>query len=368
MENLTMYQIVMALGLSGSLLMILKFIPSKILIALFVKCSTRFYVTNSTESEFLGVLKWLQNHNISKHIKSYYFSGNRLDIDIAPGEYWFMLDWKTICTLNRKSNIRENYDAPLETLSITLIGKNQSRYYKELRNYIDIELGKNMLTVMKTNSAYTSTKHPKRSFDGIFVNNNIIIDIKNKLDKWRLNKNVYKEKGLVDKIGFLFYGPPGTGKTSLAKAIASYLNLSIISIQCGQNSEYVLNAITKNRVILFDDIDVLIEASKKENAPLSYDRLLSFLDGIDSPTNSVFIFTTNNKDLLPEALIRYGRIDYQYYLGPINNEVAYSMCAYFGLTTKEASNIINENTNEHLPAELQCKILEVLNTDSKILK
>ena len=361
MENLTIYQIVVALGLSGTLIMIIKFIPVKILTALYVKCTTRIYVTDSTRSEFNGILNWLNNHNIKKHIKSYYFSGKRNNIDISPGEYWFMLNWNTLCAINRKSNMRDNYEAPLETISIVIIGFHQAHYYNELQNDIKEECGNNKLTVMKPNSVYNSSLQPKRSFESIFLDNNITNDIKNKLDIWLNNKEVSLNKGLNHKIGFLFYGPPGTGKTTLAKAIASYVNLPLVPIQCGQNIEYTFNYINKDHIILFDDIDVLVSATKKEMPPITYDRLLSFIDGIDSPINSVFIYTTNNIELLPDALIRSGRIDYKYYLGPINNDTAYNMCKYFGLNKEETDNIVNDNTTEKSPADLQVKIFEIIN-------
>lgn len=179
----------------------------------------------------------------------------------------------------------------------------------------------------------------------------------------------YKRNGLKRKLGCLFYGEPGCGKTRTVMSIANYDKRHIIEVPMSRvktNEEFEkiisltqINGITfsKEQVIfLFDEIDRgsnvvhdkganikaltpieqaemaaniainRIEGSGNSNSngnsngnnnnnrdDLSFDTILSRLDGIGGYNGVIIIGTTNNKDKLDPALYRHGRLDPYYF-------------------------------------------------------
>ncbi|MBU6430022.1 MAG: ATP-binding protein, partial [Cyanobacteria bacterium REEB65] len=115
--------------------------------------------------------------------------------------------------------------------------------------------------------------------------------------------------------GYLFEGPPGTGKTSVVKALANHFGLPLYYLPLGdlQKDAELLGLIANvqpRSVLLFEDIDVFHAATKRddENA-VSLSALLNALDGIWTPRGLITILTTNNRDVLDDALVRPGRIN-----------------------------------------------------------
>ena len=134
--------------------------------------------------------------------------------------------------------------------------------------------------------------------------------------------------------GALLYGPPGTGKTMLARAIAKEAGVSFISAS-GSDFNEVFVGVGAARVrslwdlasnnapcILFiDEIDCLGKrrkggdgASQDHNQTLN--ALLQKMDGLNKANGIMVIGATNRKDDLDPALLRPGRFDRHYFVGP----------------------------------------------------
>lgn len=134
--------------------------------------------------------------------------------------------------------------------------------------------------------------------------------------------------------GVLFYGPPGTGKTLLAKAIAKEANVPFISATGSDFNEMFVGVgaarvrslwdlATSNApcILFIDEIDCFGNrrkggdaASNDSNQTLNC--LLQRMDGLDTLPGVLVIAATNRKDSLDPALLRSGRFDRQYYVGP----------------------------------------------------
>jgi cell division protease FtsH len=134
--------------------------------------------------------------------------------------------------------------------------------------------------------------------------------------------------GIKPPKGILLYGPPGTGKTLLAQAIARELNASFFTASGSAFNEMFIGvgasrvrslfkAARKQSpaVIFIDEVDALAAKRKAhggEEAEKTLTELLVQLDGGHSNDGILFIAATNRKDLLDEAFLRPGRIDFSF--------------------------------------------------------
>ncbi len=136
--------------------------------------------------------------------------------------------------------------------------------------------------------------------------------------------------GIKPPKGILFYGPPGTGKTLLAQAIAKEMNASFFSASgsafnelfVGVGASRVRSLFQSARkagkaIIFIDEVDALAGKRKAhggEEAEKTLTELLVQLDGGHNNEGILFIAATNRKDMLDEAFLRPGRIDFSFHV------------------------------------------------------
>lgn len=199
-----------------------------------------------------------------------------------------------------------------------------------------------------------TTKEPRtnKKIFGDFVNK-----VDDAVDKFINSKDIYDKFGRKYKTAILLYGPPGTGKTSIVKHVAEKLNLETIyllegllsegnspAVIAGSINDDSVGNVDKNgkpcpALCVIEDIDKSIlgvgDGDEKEKSRQvaqkgrTVDKLMQFLDSNISPNNIILIITTNNIELLPEPLIRSGRIDHKIYVGPLNKNEAQEMVNYY---------------------------------------
>ncbi|OIK14614.1 ATP-binding protein [Bacillus sp. MUM 116] len=136
--------------------------------------------------------------------------------------------------------------------------------------------------------------------------------------------------GIKPPKGILLYGPPGTGKTLLAQAIARELNASFFSASgsafnelfVGVGASRVRSLFQEARkhspsVIFIDEVDALAGRRKAhggEEAEKTLTELLVQMDGGFKNDGILFIAATNRKDMLDDAFLRPGRIDFSFHV------------------------------------------------------
>ncbi|WP_245959342.1 AAA family ATPase [Neobacillus piezotolerans] len=134
--------------------------------------------------------------------------------------------------------------------------------------------------------------------------------------------------GIKPPKGILLYGPPGTGKTLLAQAMAKELGASFFSTSGSAFNELFVgvgasrvrslfqNARKQSPAVIFiDEVDALAGKRKAlggEESEKTLTELLVQLDGGHSNEGILFVAATNRKDMLDDAFLRPGRIDFSF--------------------------------------------------------
>ncbi|MFE8694767.1 AAA family ATPase [Cytobacillus sp. FJAT-53684] len=138
------------------------------------------------------------------------------------------------------------------------------------------------------------------------------------------------QMGLKPPKGILLYGPPGTGKTLLAQAIAKELGATFFSTSGSSFNEMFVGVGAsrvrslfqnarkqKPAVVFIDEVDALAGKRKQhggEESEKTLTELLVQLDGGHSNDGILFIAATNRKDMLDDAFLRPGRIDFSFHV------------------------------------------------------
>jgi chaperone BCS1 len=192
----------------------------------------------------------------------------------------------------------------------------------QLLEYIDTSYGSNYIKYYynANGEVKCAGKIINKTFDNIYLDGDIVDDLKKDLDTFKDSKETYDKYGIRYKRTYLFYGEPGTGKSSLSLAISNYTKRDVLSINMSKDmTDSNLITLVSNRpnksIILFEDIDCLLddinrnEESKEKEVKISLSCILNILDGIYTPNDVIFIITTNNLDKIDNAIKRKGRTD-----------------------------------------------------------
>lgn len=177
----------------------------------------------------------------------------------------------------------------------------------------------------------------KRALSTINLDEGVKESIISDIQRFMSKQELYTERGIPYRRGYLLYGPPGTGKTSLIKALAGELDYGIALISLSQRGltddalNSLLTKVPDRTIVLLEDADAAFNKRRKteedgyNGAHVTFSGLLNALDGIATGGQRIAFLTTNHIDKLDDALIRPGRVDKMVRIGEATRYQAGSM-------------------------------------------
>lgn len=288
--------------------------------------------------------------------------------------YFISLKNKNYIKVETYRNKSENTFYPEHRLKVQFFGKERYRYREEfLKNALKITDDKH-IRVQYLNEYEMSCDVIPHSFDNIVLNDKVKNNIVGGLSNWNSSKDWYENHQLVHKIGVFLYGKAGTGKSTVAKAISVMFNNAPILTIDPNNIMNSINGILKMRkkydgtiIVLIEDFDMYFKSREEvENIEIGFEQkkqkdfnqnaIFQLLDGVYSTDDTIYIATTNYKERIDSALIRYGRFDIQEKLDYFNENEALKCVELLGYDQKVLENMKLEYPVQ--PAYLQSKIME----------
>ena len=185
----------------------------------------------------------------------------------------------------------------------------------------------------------------------------------------------YETLGIPWRRGYLLYGPPGTGKTSLVTALASELSLNVCVLSLAspnvtdEKIGNLLASVPRRSVILIEDVDAFFQQRAKADTgvKVSYSGFINALDGVAAHEGSVVFLTTNHPQLIDEAAIRSGRVDFRMELGPCDRDQLARMFRKFFDDEAAAARFADAVAADRWsPAQVQERLLKATSPDEAI--
>jgi mitochondrial chaperone BCS1 len=303
--------------------------------------TTMMITVNDDDAAFVWVKEWFLEQRFLKRVR-------RVDLDTtmrneriamipAPGMHWFWYEGRPFQVwFSRTEETRERVSRRMESLTFRTLGRKRAFLQHLVDDVVSCHTRRqgvqSYLYVFNDGWDYVEGYAP-RLLDSVVLQPGEKEHLVEDIEKFRVSKQRYARLGIPYHRGYLLYGPPGTGKTSLVSALAAHFGLSIYVVNLTDFTDRSLmnavNQVPANSVLLFEDIDCAKSGKERqpESSPTQTEKgsaaingvtlsgLLNALDGFHAPANVLFVMTTNHIEVLDEALLRPGRIDYRLYLG-----------------------------------------------------
>jgi chaperone BCS1 len=356
-----------------------------------VRQATMMITVNDDDAAFVWVKEWFLEQEFLKRIRHVDLDSTmrneRIAMIPAPGMHWFWYGGRPFQVwFSRTEESRERATRRMESLTFRTLGRKRAflqRFVDDVVSCHTRRMGvQSYLYIYNDGWDYVEGYAP-RLLDSVVLQpgekEHLVEDVKS----FRASKQRYARLGIPYHRGYLLYGPPGTGKTSLVSALAAHFGLSIYVMNLTDFTDRSLmnavNLVPANSVLLFEDIDCAKSGKARDTTNsganngtqtqtekgaaaangVTLSGLLNVLDGFYAPANVLFVMTTNHIEVLDEALLRPGRIDYRLYLGKATDRQKIELYRRFfpEASESEAREVVESSRSAETMAEFQGLLL-----------
>jgi len=131
----------------------------------------------------------------------------------------------------------------------------------------------------------------------------------------------------------------------------------------------LLASVPRRSVILIEDVDAFFQQRSKADTgvKVSYSGFINALDGVAAHEGSVVFLTTNHPQLIDEAAIRSGRVDFRLELGLCDKSQLERMFLKFFDDPAAAARFADAvPADRWSPAQVQERLLKAANVDEAL--
>lgn len=281
--------------------------------------------------------------------------GNQPEIIFSPavGQHWFWHRGRlVILTRERRDTVDpSSVIADKESFTVRMFTRDRDRVKSMLEEARELvhPAGEKRVTIYTSRYGVWSPaikRHP-RSVDSVILKHGMLEDITSRVRDFFDTESLYAQRGVPWRLGILLEGPPGGGKSSTVVAIASHfgLDIAVINLSGGvaddSDLQRLLIELPKNTIILLEDIDCVFEQREQSDdaVRVTFSGLLNAIDGVTAAEGRVLFMSTNHVEKLDPALIRPGRADYHYTIGPPDSSQVVRMFSRFYPEATDSQNL-----------------------------
>lgn len=297
--------------------------------------------------------------------------GGKPEAFLSPGEgfHIFRLDGRWMW-MQREVQVAANV---VEKVTLSMFGRDRRPMERFIQDALEHRMARELNRVAiyipspYTNEWQRARLGNHRRLDSIVLKAGQTEAILADMKKFFAARLRYEDLGIPWRRGYLLHGPPGTGKTSLVTALASELALNVCTLSLAsptvtdEKIGNLLSTVPPRSVILIEDIDSFFHARDKADSQvrLSYSGFINALDGVAAHEGSVVFLTTNHPELIDEAAIRSGRVDFRLELDLCDRHQLYWMFRKF-FDDERAATVFADGLPEATwsPASLQERLLK----------
>lgn len=265
------------------------------------------------DNGYIAILQFVNKYSL--YIDSLQTNQNDIDVNsyvIAPGRYYVRHKNKILTIELRQCaetcdvlKISVFLGKSFDTI-FQFIEDAKEEYRKHNKNVTEI------YSFDDTRCKWVFKKHTKLpNMSQVVLRDDIKTKVLQLFKTYKLNRKKYDDLMIPYKFGCILEGLHGTGKTTFAKALCSEFQFQKI-YNFDPTKPHIWNCVSEinsDSLILIEDIDRHFVASSNQVFDMS--QFLNFLDGVNSPQGCVICLTTNNIGVIPNVLLRPGRIQLQ---------------------------------------------------------